>query len=110
MNKRIFGLVAVATFGFGLVACGPSSDEALEEASDAAQISATTYPQEVPLLQLPEGVTPRRYALDLNLDPGAESFTGTVAIDLQIETPVFFIFLHGEDVQVSSARLVTGEG
>ncbi|TNE57345.1 MAG: M1 family peptidase [Alphaproteobacteria bacterium] len=110
MKKLWLQLAALACVGFGLFACGPSSDEAAEKTAEVEQKSADVYPEDVPLLQLPEGVAPRHYALDLTLDPAAESFAGTVVIDLEVETPVFFFYLHGEDVQVTSTKLITQEG
>src|SRR5258705_3372953 len=62
----------------------------------------------VPSLRLPAGVRPTHYALDLSIDPSQPTFTGSVAIDLAIDSTTSFIWLHGTDLQVKSASITAG--
>jgi alanyl aminopeptidase len=69
-----------------------------------------SYPAEVPLLQLPEGVTPTHYALDLKIDPSRDTFSGSVAIDLEFSTNLELFYLHGEDLDVGEVYLESADG
>lgn len=60
-----------------------------------------------PSLRLPPGVRPTRYALDLAIDPSQATFTGSVAIDLALDSTTSFIWLHGTDLQVSAASITS---
>src|SRR5256712_8613332 len=51
-------------------------------------------------LQLPDGVRPIHYAIDLELDPAREGFRGTAAIDIELSAPARVIWLHGRDLHV----------
>ena len=51
-------------------------------------------------LQLPDGVRPIHYAIDLDLDPAREGFRGTAAIDVELSAPTRMIWLHGRDLHV----------
>ena len=41
--------------------------------------------KETPMLRLPEDVQPVRYELQLSIMPAQDTFTGTVAIDVQVK-------------------------
>jgi alanyl aminopeptidase len=58
-----------------------------------------------PLLQLPGGVRPLRYALDLEVEPDRPGFRGTAAIDLELEQARTSIWMHGLDLAVSSVSV-----
>lgn len=95
-----------------LVACGGSSDT-LDPKEQNAQILASDAPvklEEPPAGQLPEGVTPTAYTLDLVLDPNKDSFEGVVFIDVELSAPHLRIWLHSLGPQVSkvSANLPDG--
>ena len=62
-----------------------------------------------PLGRLPDTVTPSAYRLDLNVDPKAASFSGHVEIDAVLAQPSSSIFLHGNGLKVSKARVTAGD-
>lgn len=55
-------------------------------------------------------VVPKRYELDLTIDPSEPRFSGKVAIDVEIEQPLRVIQLHAEDIEFESSTLVTDAG
>lgn len=76
-----------------------------------------TFDQVPPILQdvppagqLPEGVTPTAYRLDLFTDPAQDEFSGTVEIDISLDEPHARIWLHSVDHDVSSAFVVLADG
>jgi alanyl aminopeptidase len=76
-----------------------------------------TFDQVPPILQdvppagqLPEGVTPSAYRLDLFTDPAQDEFSGTVEIDITLDEPHARIWLHSIDHDVSSAFVVLADG
>lgn len=65
-----------------------------------------TWPEAAPpALRLPDTVRPVRYALELTLLPEAPTYPGTVSIDVEVREPVRQVWLHGQDVEVSAARV-----
>ncbi len=67
--------------------------------------------QEVPPAgQLPEGVTPTAYRLNLYTDPAQDDFSGTVEIDVSLTEPHARIWLHSLDQRISSAKAVLADG
>lgn len=64
----------------------------------------------MPLLQLPADVRPTHYALELTIDPDAKRFAGTARIDIRLEGPRQVLWLHGLDLEVSSAAVLTPGG
>ena len=99
-------LIAVSTSLFMLGACAPTQEI---EVSDVEQ-SPPLILQTPPAGQLPDGVTPKAYRLDLITDPAADSFSGRVEIDIQLDTPHKRIWLHSLDQRILSvgARLLDG--
>ena len=55
-----------------------------------------------PAGQLPEGVTPTAYRLDLVTDPAADTFSGRVEIDIRLDQAHARIWLHSLDQRVTS--------
>ncbi len=51
---------------------------------------------QAPQGRLPEGVRPLRYDLTLRVDPDRDTFSGRVAIDIELDAPQPELFLHGE--------------
>jgi alanyl aminopeptidase len=89
--------IAIATLSalsLTLLACA-TAQEAPERSAEPA----------VPLGQLPEGVTPLRYALDLDIDPRLETFSGAVQIVVQVDEPADHLWLHGENLEVVQAEV-----
>jgi len=80
------------------------------EAPTAAPVSAApAWPEpQPPALRLPKSVQPTRYALDLKLLPAEPTFSGSVAIDVDVSEPVRQLWLHGQDLEISEARVEAG--
>ena len=98
--KSIMGSVAaIALF----TACGQSSKTAVVDEPAAPIVSQTDAANTViPAGQLPEGVTPTAYTIDLRADPTADTFSGIAQIDVMLDEPTDTIFLHSLDADVSS--------
>ncbi|MEM6899017.1 MAG: M1 family metallopeptidase [Pseudomonadota bacterium] len=60
----------------------------------------------IPTGQLPEGVTPTAYEIDLRTDPAEERFSGTVRITVELDEATDTIYLHSLGPNVSSAIAV----
>lgn len=58
-----------------------------------------------PQFQLPDTVQPRRYAIELTIDPSQESFQGIATIELQLNERLPFIWLNGTGITVQQAVL-----
>ena len=65
---------------------------------------------EAPTGQLPSGVRPVAYRLDLLLDPRGDDFSGEVVIDVNLDEPTDRIWLHGKGLDVSHATATTAAG
>ena len=63
-----------------------------------------------PAGQLPEGVTPTAYRLNLFTDPALDEFSGTVEIDVTLVEPHARIWLHSIDHNVSAAFVSLADG
>ncbi len=94
---RAFSLAVVC---FALSACGAPGTTPASDQLDAP-----------PAGQLPAGVTPTVYRLNLETDPAADTFSGTVEIDVTLDTPHQRIWLHalGQEVTSAVARIGTEE-
>jgi aminopeptidase N len=55
--------------------------------------------------QLPEGIAPTHYSLELTIDPRKDGFTGRAAIDVEIGSPTRVIWLHGLGLTDVEARV-----
>jgi len=71
----------------------------------AAAAAAEPLP---PQLRLPTSARPVRQAVDLNVDPNLEAFSGTVEIEVEVREPVDPLWLNAAGLSVTSAELVTG--
>jgi len=63
----------------------------------------------MPTLRLPGDVRPRGETIALTIDPRAERFSGIVDIEVMLGRPRSTLWLHGQGLHVSTAR-VTPEG
>ncbi len=54
--------------------------------------------------QLPDGVRPLHYVLDLEIDPRKTHFTGEARISIETESPLHHTWLHGEDLEIRAVR------
>ncbi len=55
-----------------------------------------------------ENIEPKSYRADLALDPEKSTFSGTIAIRMDIKQPLDTIWLNQEQIQIQSAKLNTG--
>ena len=107
----------IFNFGFlALAACGSSaqptpvvpkpnvSPDTSANAHSAAKATALTPPT----LKLPAVAKPIRYEVELALDPSREDFSGTIAIELKLDSAVETLWLNGNEIAVQEATLVTG--
>ncbi|MFO0606951.1 MAG: M1 family metallopeptidase [Polyangiales bacterium] len=58
-----------------------------------------------PVGMLPEGITPTRYTLTLDVDPAAGTFRGEVTIDVVSEAARDAVWLHGQELEVTAAEV-----
>ncbi|MFN3312590.1 MAG: M1 family aminopeptidase [Hyphomonas sp.] len=96
----LLGAVSV----LALTACGPNSAIGRSD-PDIVKL------EEAPIGQLPTGVTPTVYRLNLVTDPAAEGFTADVEIDVTLDTAHARIWLHAQDLNILNvfARIPGGE-
>jgi len=60
-----------------------------------------------PTGQLPQGIIPTAYALELVILPDKDRFSGSVRIDLELNQPTDTIWLHGRNLDVTDVFLIT---
>jgi len=110
MSKNIF-LTVLLLFTSLLHGCGestaPVSDKAMPRPSAAPEL---TLPEKPPSARLPAGVYPTHYRLHLNIDPRETRFSGFAEIDVVLKGSSHFFWLHGGELDVSSARAVLASG
>lgn len=107
---RALGSVAAIAL---IAACATDVDPGAPIAPTAAILSPDTAGQrtpDVPAGQLPDGVTPTAYRLDLRTDPSAEGFSGTVEIDVFLDGPTALIYLHALGPVISQAMATLPDG
>ena len=57
--------------------------------------------------RLPPLASPVRHALSFDVDPNLARFSGNVRIDVDVPQKTSFIVLHGRNLALTSARIVT---
>jgi aminopeptidase N len=111
MRFIISGFMAVAL----VAACSPKP-EAVQKNEvakhDPGLVEGQTLPliSEPPVGQLPTGIEPLSYALNLVIDPKDTNFSGHVAIKVDLEKPLKGFWMHGQDLIVDSASLTLADG
>lgn len=98
--RRSAILIALLSHSLGCAASSPKVEPA----------SAVAEPGEPPAGKLPEGVRPTIYALELKVDPEQPRFSGRVRIELELDAPAGHVWLHGRQLEVSEAFVVSSEG
>lgn len=96
-----------------LAACdapAPTSPHPTSTPTARVDKPAPLDPEPEPGLRLPADVEPRRYGLDLRIDPEKATFSGKATIALTLRGPHHSLYLHGVDLRVSRARLVERGG
>src|SRR5690242_8518221 len=73
----------------------------------APPVAATPAPTG---LRLSTAARPLAYRLALDIDPARDTFTGRVAIDLDVQTAVNPLWLNGEHLTITSARVRSAAG
>ena len=86
--------------GLALLLTGCLQRDAWTAAVPAA--SAGDLALAAPTGRLPAGVRPITYRAALDLDPREPRFSGRVEIDIELDRPVPGLWLHGDDLDVSS--------
>jgi aminopeptidase N len=110
-SRRTIALLSGVASLVTLSACNtPSQSE--ETITEAAAITTDTpvLQAEAPAGQLPQGVRPTAYRLDMFTDPNKASFTGHEEIDLALKKPHARIWLHALGPVVSSIKAVLPDG
>ncbi|MEO1321677.1 MAG: M1 family metallopeptidase [Pseudomonadota bacterium] len=90
-------LIAASAGAVILTGCARGGEEEI-----ALDIVPPILQDSPPAGQLPEGVTPTAYRLDLVTDPAADTFSGRVEIDIRLDQAHARIWLHSLDQQVTS--------
>lgn len=106
IRKSLGGVAAIAL----LASCSYFQDTSGNSTSVVSDTPATVQapkPSVIPTGQLPEGVTPTAYRIDLRTDPEQATYTGAVSIDVRLDAPTTEIYLHalGPDIQTAMASL-----
>ncbi|HTM19073.1 MAG TPA: M1 family metallopeptidase, partial [Kofleriaceae bacterium] len=107
-----------AVLVLSLVACGGGGKAAAPVEPTPAPPVTPPNPQPptpaadpaAPALRLPDGAAPRLYLLEVHLDPGKDTFTGTVRIDVQFKQAADHVWLHGGALTVDGAVLKSAAG
>ncbi|MAN72463.1 MAG: hypothetical protein CME84_00040 [Henriciella sp.] len=108
LNRFKTSILATAASLALLAGCGPrdAGDTAPSETAENEPVRLETPPAG----QLPEGVRPTAYRLDLTTDPAKDGFTGTVEIDIRLDQPHSRIWLHSLNQTINSAVVRLDDG
>ncbi len=111
MKSPTHSFVALACALLALAGCGGSSDvrpeySAAEGRGVAEGGEAVEAALDVPLGPLPEGVTPLRYSLWLEVVPSRDRFRGRVEIDVRVDRATDLIWMHGQDLSVTEVEVL----
>lgn len=108
-NKVLLALFTSLFAACFLAACAEDPQETAVAQPPAPETSAPADPQP-PVAQLDQPLAPTHYQLELRIDPHEERLSGTVAIRVEADEAVSGLWLHGKDLDVSSARVSTDGG
>ena len=99
-------------FVLGLCICLVTACSEPQEPSETAIAIGPllSLPVQPPSARLPLGVSPSHYTLQLNIDPRKTKFSGTTKIDITLTGSTEFFWMHGGELEVSSARAVLASG
>lgn len=108
-RKSLFlGLIAWAIGCSSTAEPVRSAELASSSGAELASEPTPPPPDPAPEGQLPDGVTPLRYALDLEVVPSRDGFAGTVDVRVRLDRPTQRIWMHGAGLDVSEAFVVPG--
>jgi len=91
----------LAALAAALPSCAARAPAPAPARAAAAPSATAAAPEDPPLLLLPEGVRPRRYALDLVVVPSRPGFSGTCEIEIELSGPRSTVWMHGRELRVS---------
>jgi alanyl aminopeptidase len=103
-------LALLACGGPTVVATAPQTPDRRAASADAGAAPAAAPSEPVPKGQLPRDARPTHERLALTIDPDADRFTGSAAIDVTLERPRDVLWLHGRGLSVSSCTLTLPSG
>ncbi len=105
MSKQLLLIVIALTTSL-LFACGESTPPPAN--TDAA--ATLSLPEQPPSARLPSSISPTHYRLQLTIDPREARFSGITEIDVTLDGNTPFVWLHGRELDVSSATAVLASG
>jgi len=103
ITAHITPLMAAVLAAVMLTGCGAEEQKAIAP-------SKVAYPADMPKGQLPTTVRPTHYTLDLQIVPEDSNFSGRVRIDLTFDVATDHLWIHGQDMTVSTAELTLADG
>lgn len=117
-RRALLELPGIFAFVWAFTGCGAAASAPASHADppDAAPPHATYVAPEEPVPavrddgHLPATITPLRYALALDIDPGAARFTGTTHILAAVPRATSYVVIHARDLHVTrvDAELASG--
>jgi len=113
MPRPTARLLFLATISvFILPACNQEPDESQSAPSAASlnETEANIVADDIPYGQLGNDVIPTSYQLTLTIVPERDHFSGTAVIELEIAGARDHFYLHGKNLDVEKAQMITGEG
>ena len=92
-----------------LAACSaPERARPVTRVDMPAPLQASAKVPAAPGLRLPDGVTPLRYDLTLELDPDKDTFDGEVHVRVRLDRATDHIWIHADELEIKSARYDEG--
>src|SRR5262245_35145477 len=96
---RLLWLVLLAACGAPSASSPPPSTAGTEAVVEPLPEALGAAPEGG---RLPRDVTPLHYALDLEIVPERDGFSGTTAIRVRLDAPRSVIWMHGRSLEVTS--------
>ncbi|MBE9538535.1 MAG: M1 family peptidase, partial [Proteobacteria bacterium] len=108
--KRLIVVLAGAFLVSSLIGCGKSTEPTETTPTDTMATATLALPEQAPSARLPAGVSPSHYKLQLSIDPRESNFSGTAEIDIVLSGSTDYFWMHGNELEVSSARATLANG
>jgi alanyl aminopeptidase len=107
IHRSISAISTLMALPFFLVACGGGGAESGGGGSSGGEFLGLDVEAETEAApaRLPDSVRPTAYALELTIDPAQTSFSGVAHIDVELSEPTSRIWIHGQNLEVSSVRV-----
>ncbi|PHS25314.1 MAG: hypothetical protein COA84_07885 [Robiginitomaculum sp.] len=101
-----------------LVGCSPTQAPTPEKENHQATRYDPALPEaqflpsidQPPVGQLPVGIEPLSYAVNLVIDPTSDDFSGNVAIKVDLQKPLKGFWMHGQNLVIDNASLTLVDG